>query len=482
MLRSERNWLCVPVVAALATSWTVAEAAERVIVVPEESDAILSNPKMGWETFHRPAKEDRNLPDWIPSRVHYARWGWGKLEPDPGRIDYAFLDKELERSRVSGQSYAFRVMCCSTRPGHPYHPGWLRRIGGRVLQTRYGTLGAELEVPDLDDPVVLKAHLDFIRRLGQRYDGHPDLAHIDLGSVGWWGEWHMSGSSQVKMPSKAVQRKIVDAYVAAFRRTPVLMLIDGSEMLSYATSRGTGWRADCLGDMGGFSSRWCHMRNFYLQTINAAKTLEAWRTAPVAWETCWDIRKWVNEGWPLRYIFDYALALHGSVINNKSAPLPDNPEVRAEIKRFLQRLGYRFVLRWIEHEAAVRAGEVLSVQMKWQNIGSAPCYDAYRVAVRLVDPDGAGKVFVGRATVDSWMPGTVQVSVEQFVRKPPQLPPGPLVTVKESFQLPNSLAPGIYRLAVGIVEAQGRQPLVQLGIKGRGPDGWYEVSKVRLLP
>ena len=46
----------------------------------------------------------------------------------------------------------------------------------------------------MDDPVVLKAHLDFIKRLGRKYDGHPDIDHIDLGSIGWWGEWHLSGS------------------------------------------------------------------------------------------------------------------------------------------------------------------------------------------------------------------------------------------------------------------------------------------------
>ena len=34
------------------------------------------------------------------------------------------------------------------------------------------------------------------------------------------------------------------------------------------------------------------------------------------------MRKWVKEGWSLRYIFNYALACHASVINNKSAPLP----------------------------------------------------------------------------------------------------------------------------------------------------------------
>ena len=66
--------------------------------------------------------------------------------------------------------------------------------------------------------------------------------------------------------------------------------------------------------MGGFSKNWCHMRKAYPVWICRQPTpCEAWKTAPVAWETCWDMRKWVDEGWSLRFIFNYALALHGSV-------------------------------------------------------------------------------------------------------------------------------------------------------------------------
>lgn len=33
--------------------------------------------------------------------------------------------------------------------------------------------------------------------------------------------------------------------------------------LKHAVESGAGWRADCLGDMGGFSKTWCHMRMAY---------------------------------------------------------------------------------------------------------------------------------------------------------------------------------------------------------------------------
>jgi len=60
-------------------SFAYADDAAWVRVEPKETDAILANPGMGWETFHRTADDDKNLPSWIPSTVHYARWGWGTL-------------------------------------------------------------------------------------------------------------------------------------------------------------------------------------------------------------------------------------------------------------------------------------------------------------------------------------------------------------------------------------------------------------------
>lgn len=449
-----------------------------VTFVPEETNEILANPGMGWETFHRTAKQDKNLPTWIPSTVHYARWGWGELELQPGKLNTEFLDKVLKQTREVGQQLAFRVMCCSTTKNHPYHPRWVKEIGGKELQADYEGQGP-LPIPDLDDPIVLGKHLDFIKRLGERYDGHPDIDHIDLGSIGWWGEWHLSGSKTCKLTSLENRQKVVDAYLHAFKKTPLLILIGGRECLKQATAQGAGWRADCLGDMGGFSRTWCHMRKAYPSAIKEAGIQDTWKTAQVAWETCWDMRKWVKEGWSLRYIFNYALALHGSYINNKSAPLPEGPEVRPELERFLRRLGYRLVLMEFKHPGQARAGEVLAVSMKWQNTGSAPCYRPYRLAYRLSNDTGYRKVFISKTTVNHWLPGSVPILTGEFLNNPPDLPPGDVVAVSDAVLLPREIPAATYQLAIAVVGADER-PVVRLGIKGRGDDGWYRLSKIQV--
>jgi len=465
------------VILSLSTSaGESANSSDKLIkITPQQTDEILANPGMGWETFHRSSRRDRNLPSWIPSTVYYLRWGWGELEPRPGKIDFNLVDRVLKEAHDSGQTLAFRVMCCSTTRNEPYHPRWLKEVGGKELLAEYG--GSAFPIPDMDDSITLQRHIDLIKRLGERYDGHPDIAHVDLGSIGWWGEWHLSGSQKNKLPTLQNRIKVVDAYLAAFRKTPLLMLIGGSPCLKYAAKHGAGWRADCLGDMGGFSKNWYHMRDSYPVSIKESDIHDVWKTAPIAWETCWDMRKWVREGWSLRYIFNYALALHASYINNKSAPLPS--DVRPEIERFLRRLGYRLVLNETQHPSEVRAGRKLELVMKWQNIGSAPCYKPYRLAYRLSNDQGFGKVFVSNTRVNRWLPGSIELFTEEFLKEPKELPPGEIADVTDSFSLPGDIPAGVLTLSLAVVD-ESSNPIVRLGIKGRTSDGWYPLSKVRV--
>jgi len=288
----------------------------------------------------------------------------------------------------------------------------------------------------------------------------------------------MSNSKIASMPTMENRKQIIDAYVDTFQQTPLLMLIGGRECLTYAAEHGAGWRADCLGDMGGFSRNWCHMRDAYPQLVQGSGVENVWKTAPVAWETCWDMRRWVKKGWPLRYIFNYALALHGSYINNKSAPLPEGENVREEIRRFLRRLGYRFVLRELRHPKHAQSGDLLALAMKWQNVGSAPCYRPYRLAYRLKNEHGYSKTFIGGATVEKWMPGTVEAFTEEFLREPPDLPPGKIVNVADRMALPTNIHAGRYSLAIAIVGEHASEPIVRLAIKDRSQDGWYPLSEM----
>jgi hypothetical protein len=418
-------------------------------IEPKETDELLANPHMGWQTFHHFADDDANLQG-LPSGAAYARFYWKALEPREGDIDLAMLDDLLAHARRAGQKLSFRAMCTGSRD-YMDSPQWLKDKGCKGFDFHYE--GANHWVPDFEDPMFQQAHFRLIAELGKRYDGHPDVDHIDIGSVGLWGEWHMSGTG-VELPSVPLRLKIIDAYFDAFPNTLRVMLIGDKPGMSHAISRGAGWRADCLGDMGGFSPCWNHMRDAYPEQIEGAGAADAWQQAPVAWETCWDMRKWVQEGWDVRHIFGYALEYHASYVNNKSAPIPDG--FRPEVERLLRKLGYRLVLRSLEHAADAKAGAVLTVRTDWGNVGVAPPYGDYRIAFRLTDVAGKSVTVTTDTSIKGWLPGPHAVSA--------------------SVTIPRECAKGKCRLAVGIVDPRTNEPATRLAIQGRDPDGWYPLS------
>jgi len=422
-------------------------------VNPKEIDDLLANPGMGWQTFHHFSDDDKNL-EGLPSYSAYFRFYWSEIEPVEGQIDFAKFDDLLAHAHRVGQKLAFRIMCAGTSRDYMYVPQWLKDKGCKGYEYKYQGRGITYWVPDMDDPIFKEAHFRLIRELGKRYDGHPDLDLLDIGSVGLWGEWHMSGTG-VDMPSVPTRIEIINTYLEAFPKTLKVMLIGDLEGMKHSIKNGCGWRADCMGDMGGFSKNWNHMANAYPQEVAKSGASEAWKNAPVAFESCWDMRKWKEEGWDIRYIFDYALSYHASYHNNKSARIPDG--TRSEVERFIRKMGYRLVLRQLEHQKDVSSGKYLKISMIWENIGVAPPYRDYMLAINLKNTDtGEKQVILGKSSIKGWLPCNINLD--------------------EKFKL--DVKPGKYELSIGVLDPINKEPAIHLAIEGRTRDGWYPISHV----
>jgi hypothetical protein len=185
------------------------------------------------------------------STVAYCRWHWATLEPEQGRVRWEIIDLALEQARQHGQRLMIRLMPYD--PKHPL-PDWYRKSGARRANNDSSKDG-KIWQPDFSDPLYFKYWSAVAIEAGKRYDGHPDLDSVDISTVGYWGE----GWSDY-MPEFAVQRKLIDVYLKAFRKTPLLMNFDEPEALEYGTSHGAGWRFDCLGDL---RKPWAHMLDFF---------------------------------------------------------------------------------------------------------------------------------------------------------------------------------------------------------------------------
>ncbi|HNS95686.1 MAG TPA: DUF4832 domain-containing protein [Polyangiaceae bacterium] len=425
------------------------ESADTVVVEPTEIDTLFANPGMGWQTFHHVATEDDSL-EGIPSGSAYYRYRWLRLQPTQETIDLEEIQNTLDKARAAGQTLMIRVMTAGS--DKEYSPDWLAAAGCKIWE--YKRDGPTIHAPDLDDPVCWQWHENLLRAIATRFASEPDL-QMDIGSVGLWGEWHFSSTTpEIPMPSLETRKKVVDLYRELFPDLPQQALIGDVDALAYATSQGSGWRADCLGDYGFYSPTWNHMDDMYRQHVEQANATLAWQNGPVAWETCYDMSRWVQEGYDVHRIFQYAVDMHGSFVNNKSAPLPEGSQIRQEIETLLRKLGYRYVLRRLEHPR--RVSGTLPVSMDWDNVGVAPAYGPYSLAVRLTSQAGDSVVLSASSKPKAWLPG--------------------LTHVQEDLVLPASMSAGTYQLAVGIIDKTGRA-VVKLAIAGE-QSGWYPLSEV----
>jgi hypothetical protein len=320
-------------------------------------------------------------------------------------------------------------------------------------------------MPDYNDAMFLAAHERLLNAIGQRYAGSEDIDHVDIGSVGCWGEWNTACCETTKelcgryYPTEETQRRITDMYFRHFPNTPLIMLIGGQPQ--YAAQRGAGWRGDCFGDYGFFRPNFNHMDDIYGPAVQDPWIGIAWQTAPVHLEVCYYMQDWYDKGYDIDKILSKALDWHASVINGKSSPIPS--AWRPRVAEFLKKLGYRLVLRELAHPAQVSPGDSLGIASQWENIGVAPMYHAWPLAYRLRSAsDQVVCQWTSEADPQQWLPGASH-------------------QVRDAVSLPLTIPPGTYSLDVSILNRRDGVGYVALAIEGKRSDSWYSVSKLTIV-
>ena len=439
---------------------------EIITVRPNEIRDVLVNPGIGFMTFQRfngdtlnaGKKWTEGFPieyqsfdgdptnDRYPNTsLAYFRLYWKFLEPVKNQYNWAMIDRALATAKSRGQTLLLRIAPYGTGPERDV-PGWYREIMGNE-----DNLPVEKWQTDPEDPRYVQYFGGMIRALGERYNSHPDLESVDMALVGAWGE----GAGSERLTGKT-RKGLVDCYLEAFPDTHLIMLLTDSSTNHYGLSRrNVGWRVDCLGDMGGFSPDWSHMNDYYPQAIIQFGMEDAWKKAPVTLEVCWVMQHWKDMGWDVDYIIDQSLKWHISSFNAKSSPVP--AEWKSQVERWLNNMGYRFVLRKFTYPAEIKAGENMAFTSWWENKGVAPCYHSFPLAIRLSQPDHM-EILLTKADIRNWLPGDKLYN--------------------DRVRIPDHIPPGEYELSIGILDKMTKHPKVKLAIDGRNADGWYPMGTV----
>jgi hypothetical protein len=463
-------------------------AQDMTVVKPKETHEVLNNPGIGFTTFQRfngDALNEGNVwPEGFPieydalaakgkakrafpeTTIAYFRIYWRFLEPEKGKYNWDLIDRALKTAHENGQTLMLRFPPYGPKDESDV-PAWYRAEAHEPLDKNrpaadWNSKTAKWMV-NPENPAYAGNYGRLVRAIGARYDGNPDLELIDIGLVGAWGEG--AGS---ELLSESTRRALVDAYTQSFHHTPLVTQLQDVRTVGYtmAQARTTrddtskpliGWRADCLGDMGGFSKTFSHMLDYYPEKILELQLSDAWKLAPVSMESCWVMQTWKDKGWDIDYIMDKAIQWHVSSFNNKASAVP--AELWPKVNAWLERMGYRFVVDRFEYQSAVDASRKLDFNVLITNKGNAPVYRPYTLAIRLKGPGGES-ILPTSAPIEDWLPGDHMYEDAVF--------------------LPWNLPDGKYDLAIAMVGSHTQTPRIKLAIEGRDSDGWYPMGQVEV--
>lgn len=448
-------------------------------VRPTPTDAYLPNPHRGCCTFQRfngdplyrrtnwseegprkfPAAREPVADGYLPTTVAYCRWYWYAMEPEQGEYDFSMIDGALETCRARGQTLAVRLMSY----GHTTKarvPEWYRK---RYPMTRYAPHGRTYQVPVHDAPAYLEHWGGFIREFGRRYDSHPLLESIDITYIGPWGE----GAGECS-PRRIAE--FTQLWKTAFPNTPRIALVSGEKMRA-AIASGAGWRCDCFGDLmfgdeinTGANAEprnvaWNHMYDCYPREIVTCGAQDAWRTAPIHLETCWVPMTWYKQGVDLDFILQQGLKYHATYFMPKSTTLPE--PWMDKLGRFCNQLGYRYVYRQAIFDRQVNSGESFRFQSWIENVGVAPIYRKYDLALRLRQDGREHIVAFDDVDIRSWLPGDAWI--DRRVR------------------IPDGFRPGWVQLAAALIDPATRTPRVSFAVKESFVDRWVDLHGIEVL-
>jgi hypothetical protein len=480
-------------VAASACWLAVATAAEpaHTVVRPEDTGQPLVNPGMGWTlhfysnslwSYGSRLEPSDTLDDWPGLSVIYLRLPWSFLEPKEGQFNWSLFDTPAQRWIAKGKRIAIRVSCSEGSMRYAT-PKWVQEAGAKGVDFEFGKgprAGGPLWDPDYLDPVFLAKLDHFLAAMARRYDGNPNVAFIDVGSFGMWGEGHTGFSSRLndEQTLKVVKRHM-DLHVKNFKQTQLCISDDVAgpstpgrhfPAMDYAISKGISMRDDSILVQPPPNS-WYH----------AEMAQEFWPRMPVIIEHehyggSKGRNAWGDGSLLLKSVEDY----HASYMSIHWWPREELAENRDVVARINRRLGYRLQLRELSWPSQVALSEPFTVSAQWANAGVAPCYGGGFWAITLKDQLG----------------GIVSVHVaEQFdLRQLKPAAPGQAVADKFCARFVVGMAhrdpvgtfapatkPGTYDLFISVGQRDGT-PVIALPLPGHDGQRRYKMGQIRVTP
>ena len=385
-------------------------------IEPEDTGEALVNPSMGW-TLHFYSNVPANygsrlepadtLDDFPGLSTVYLRLPWAYLEPSEGQYNWAVFDTPAQRFIEKGKRVALRLTCSENWMAYAT-PKWVRDSGAKGTHYQFGKGRVEAGGswdPFFDDAVFIEKLDTFLAAYAKRYDGNPNLAFIDIGTFGLWGEGHTHMSSQ--QDEIDIQKLHIDLHLKHLKKTQLCISDDYAghhkpgkhfPITDYALEQGVTIRDDSiLANPNKGAPAWYH----------AEMAQAFWPKHPVILEHEHITNAKKHGRWDPEAVIASVEAYHASYLSIHGEPKQYLQDNKAMIDAINQRLGYRIMpvkVTWprevtipTQQEAYTRRGDPsrqsdpvkpLLIDWEWVNKGVAPCYPGGFPAITIKDQEG----------------------------------------------------------------------------------------------
>ena len=148
-------------------------------------DIAAGNPLRGMMTSPNWVSYNQQNPN-MPTSLDYYYIGLDTTMTGNNLFDWATLEQKLNQSANQNRHAIVRFILDYPNQAN-YVPQYL--IDQGLTMTTYSNFGGG-NSPDYSSPILLTALEQFITAFGANYDGDSRLAFIQIGLLGFWGEWH----------------------------------------------------------------------------------------------------------------------------------------------------------------------------------------------------------------------------------------------------------------------------------------------------
>lgn len=321
------------------------------------------NPLKGFLTSYRWGSPTIDM----PHQLEFAYISLASLIQDEGVYTFeSGLEPYLQDSESRGHHTIVRVYIDypNLQSGLPEY------LSSAVSCSPYTEYGGGC-APNYQDPMLQSAIINFIKEFGARYDGDTRLAFVQLGLLGFWGEWHTYPHTDW-FASDIFQQEVIETFDDVFQKTPLQIRIPVQD----TSERVMGFHDDSfaystLGDI-----EW-----FFWSKMLAAGTELHWEHSPMGGEVFPGLQETLfSEDYLLgEYSQDFATCIsqtHATYMINYKAFHEYTPEQQEQAKEISMAMGYEYTIEKMHMEIHGLRGSNIDMQLtiSVRNSGIAPFY------------------------------------------------------------------------------------------------------------